>query len=129
MLISPALKLNDTLAALNDSIDPMFSVDTLSGFKAAYCPGGIDPLDARQSPLVGDFAGLPALHIVVGGAELLKADSVEAAEKARASGVPVQFTLVHGLPHVFPLIDVLPEAVKAQREIFAFLRARLARAG
>lgn len=127
-LISPGLMLQQTRMAQAgyQAADPMFLPQTLSCFQSLYCGSDNDPPDPRLTPLSGEFSGLPPLQIYVGGAEMLRVDAQAAADKARASGVPTQFTLVEGMPHVFPLIDILPEARIAREHIFSFLHGRLA---
>jgi acetyl esterase/lipase len=67
--------------------------------------------DPLISPLFGDLSGLPPLLLQVGGADLLRDDSVRVAARARAAGVDVTLTVEPDLPHVFHVFSgILPDA-------------------
>lgn len=67
--------------------------------------------DPLVSPIYGDLSGLPPLLLHASDSELLRDDSVQLAERARARGVTVQLLLWHGLPHAWPnFAGLMPEA-------------------
>src|SRR5690606_38564929 len=67
--------------------------------------------DPLVSPIYGDLSGLPPLLLHASDSELLRDDSVQLAERARARGVTVQLRLWHGLPHAWPnFAGLMPEA-------------------
>jgi epsilon-lactone hydrolase len=75
------------------------------------------------SPLYGNLAGLPPLHISAGGNETLLDDSVRFAEKARAAGVEVSLRIDKGMCHCYPVFgDVFRESKLALAEICRFLK-------
>jgi len=61
--------------------------------------GERDPRTPLASPLYADLHGLPPLLIQVGGDELLRDDSTQVAERARAAGVPVTLYVGEGMWH------------------------------
>jgi acetyl esterase/lipase len=79
------------------------------------------------SPLYGDLAGLPPLMIYVGGDEILRDDSVQFAERAKAAGVDVTLRIGEHMCHCYPVLaPMFPEATKAMNEICGFIRKKAA---
>jgi monoterpene epsilon-lactone hydrolase len=61
------------------------------------------PVDAADlRPLEANLAGLPPLHVVAAGGEVLMDDTDRIVERARAAGVPVTYERPDGLWHAFP---------------------------
>ena len=88
---------------------------------------GRDAFDPRVSPLYGEWAGMPPMHVQVGDHEVLLADSTRLAEAARAAGVAVDLEVWPEMPHVHQgLAGVAPEADEALARAAAFVRTRLA---
>lgn len=90
--------------------------------------GGADPLDPRVSPLLApDLAGLPPTFVATAGHDVLRDEGEEYAERLRAAGVAVEAQRYAGMIHGFWWMDaVLDEARTLQRDVAAFLRARVA---
>lgn len=81
----------------------------------------VDATDPLISPVFGDFAGLPPLLFQTGDAEVLRDDSVRAAERARAAGVPVRLQVYPLAPHAWHQLGTwLPEARVALLQIGQF---------
>jgi len=122
--ISPWIDLTGELgwADADAAVDPMVLHDDLHRMTAAYMAGG-DPRHPHAAPAHGDLAGLPPLLIQVGTAEILLADAVLLAERARAAGVAVTLEIEEGAPHVWHhFVPTVPEAVTAIERIGAFVR-------
>ena len=84
--------------------------------------GDADPRDPRISPMFGDFTGFPPMLIQVGTDEMLLSDSITVAEKAKAGGVKVRFTIYKGMFHVFQLAGTLmKESKMAWTEVKRFM--------
>lgn len=66
--------------------DPMLTVDALVDAGLLWCRD-TDPRDPRVSPLHADLAGLPPVHIVQGGRDVLAPDAELGARRLRAAGV------------------------------------------
>ena len=74
--------------------------------------------------MFGDFHGLPPLLFQTGDTEVLRDDSVRAAERARAAGVKVRLEVYPLAPHAWSqLMPWLPEARDALRQIRLFADA------
>jgi acetyl esterase/lipase len=87
--------------------------------------GNTSPRDPRVSPLYADLRGLPRLLIQVGSDEILLADSIRLAEKAKAAGVNVTLEVWEGMQHVWHFAaSIIPEGRKAIRAIGEFIKAR-----
>lgn len=111
--------------AENASRDALVPPEALPRIVAAYA-GGHDLRLPELSPLHGDFAGLPPLHFVASRDEVMRDDSVLAANKAHAAGVVVELHLWSGLMHAFPMFNRLPEARTALANITNFVNAHCA---
>lgn len=70
--------------------DPMLTVDGLVDAGLLWCRD-TDPRDPRVSPLHADLAGLPPVHIVQGGRDVLAPDADLAARRLRAAGGSGEF--------------------------------------
>jgi hypothetical protein len=108
----------------NDGIDDMFSADLMDALVPAYLPQRELCSHPHVSPLFGDFTGMPPLLLIAGSTELLLDDSVRVA--LRCPGA--QLLVWHGMPHVFPGFDFLPEAREATQRIGRFVRDCVAQA-
>jgi acetyl esterase/lipase len=110
--------------ALRDALLVSDGIETIAG---AYL-GDADPQNPLASPLYGDYSGLPPLVFYVGESEILRDDSLRAAEKARAAGVRTETHVFDGVPHVWQFMArIMPEARRSMDEAAAFLLAAGAR--
>lgn len=105
----------------NDGVDDMFSADMMEPLVDVYLADRGLRTHPHVSPVFGDFAGLPPLLLVVGSTELLLDDSVRVAQRWPHATLLVW----HGMPHVFPGFDVLPEAREATQRIGRFIGERM----
>ena len=88
--------------------------------------GNNDPTLPLLSPQMGDFAGLPPLHICVGTHEIHYDDCVNVAQKAKEHGVEVILSEWPKMVHAFPILSPLfPEAKNAMDEICEFAKNQL----
>jgi epsilon-lactone hydrolase len=86
----------------------------------------VDAQDPLVSPVFGDFAGLPPLLFQTGDGEVLRDDSVRAAERARAAGVSVHLEVYPLAPHAWHQLGTwLPETHTAMRQIERFATSTL----
>lgn len=115
------------LAATGESIRTnaarcaMFNGEDI-GPSARYYLGNGDPRNPLASPLYADLSGLPPMLIHVGANETLRDDSTRVAEKARATGVPVELKIWPVVPHAWQLAHrILPEARQSLQEASDFL--------
>ena len=100
-LISPWLDLTCSAPAItaNAASDAMLDPAWLPRAANSY-RGPVDAADLR--PLEADLAGLPPLHVVAGGDEVLVDDADRLVERARAAGVAVTYRRAEGMWHDFP---------------------------
>lgn len=110
--------------AFNEAADVMFTLAATTLIRDPYV--GATPLDdPGVSPLFGSWSGLPPLLFHASSSEMLLCDTVRAAERARIAGVSVRERVWPGLPHVFQMFRVLPEAQAALDDIAAHLRSHI----
>lgn len=105
--------------------DPIFTRGVLQGFADMYLQGQ-DATNPKASPLHAELNGLPPIRIDVGDDEVLLADSVRYADRARAAGVEVMLSVWKGMPHVFQSsLGRFLAAEQSTDAIGDFLRQRL----
>jgi epsilon-lactone hydrolase len=114
-----------TSLEFNERADVMFTLDAAALIRDPYV-GAVPLDDPGVSPLYGQWRGLPPLLFHASASEMLLCDVVRAAERARAAGVSVRERVWPGLPHVFQMFRVLPEARAALDDIAAHLRSHVA---
>ncbi|QKC85300.1 alpha/beta hydrolase [Mesorhizobium sp. NZP2077] len=105
--------------------DPIFTRGVLQGFADMYLQGQ-DATNPKASPLYAQLRELPPIRVDVGDDELLLADSIRFADRAKAAGVEVTLSVWEGMPHVFQ--SSLGRFLAAERSVDAigdFLRQRL----
>lgn len=96
-----------------DGIDPMIPASVLPRWVADYL-GSADARDGYASPLFAELHDLPPITMQAGEFELLRDDTVRFAERARASGVSVDFEIYPHAFHVFQsFAGVIPEGREA----------------
>lgn len=126
VLISPVTDLSEwsTSWILNgwSGRDPVFGKHTFPLLRH-YC-GEHSSVDPLLSPYYGEFSDLCPLLFISGEREALLDDSISVAKRARAAGTPVEMQVWKDMPHVFPMMHLLPQAKEAQQEIVDFIQAR-----
>ncbi|MCC7351884.1 MAG: alpha/beta hydrolase [Phycisphaerales bacterium] len=104
-------------------LDPIMHPNCLGDFVRLYV-GGADVRHPLISPIFGDYTGVCPLLIQVGEHEIIRDDSVRAAEAARRAGVKVTLEVYPGMFHVFQSHEpLLPEAVLAIGRMADFMRS------
>ena len=104
--------------------DVMFNPENLVDAAQLYLAGR-SATDPVASPLFGHMAGLPPLLIFASRSEILLSDATRLHDKAVASGVSSQLVLQPNMPHVWPIMVMLPEAKASLRQVAAFMRERV----
>ena len=104
----------------NEKRDPMFTASAMVGLRQYYLTPE-DMLSPDASPLFGDFTGLPPLFFQSSESEMLRDDSLRAAERAHAAGVSVEVELWANVPHVFQGFQALSHGKAALERIADFI--------
>jgi acetyl esterase/lipase len=122
-LFSPWTDLAGTGTSVQDNAgrDAMFWAPGLMRAASFYL-GATDACAPLASPLYADLAGLPPLLIHAGAREILRDDSTRLAERAMAAGVTVDLQVWPVVPHVWQLVQFVPEARQSLDSAAAFLR-------
>lgn len=100
--------------------DVMFNPHLLPQAAQLYLQGrsNTDPI---ASPLFANLQGLPEMLIFASEHEVLSADSTRLHEKARQAGVRTQLITRPRMPHVWPILIMLPEAKEDMRKSGEFI--------
>ena len=93
--------------------DPIFTRGVLQAFADAYLQGQ-DATDPKASPLYAQLGDLPPIRIDVGEDEVLLADSVRYADRARAAGVDDHAV---GLGGYAARLPIFPRPFSCSREV------------
>jgi acetyl esterase/lipase len=115
--------LSGTTLADNAERD-VLAINEFHQVRSAYL-GSADPAGAPQSPLFGDFSGLPPLLVTCGEAEMLRADGIRFAERAEAAGNDVTLHVYELMPHGFPVLP-FDASADLSRRVSTFIRDRFA---
>ncbi|TAM73048.1 MAG: steryl acetyl hydrolase [Mycobacterium sp.] len=129
VLLSPFadLTLSGDTIELFAGADPVSSPEAAEQMVTGYLAGA-DPHDVRASPLFGDLTGLPPLLVQVGTSDILLADAVRVAERARGAGVSVDLEVAYEMVHVYQLFaHQLTEAQEAIDALGRFVQRRVAK--
>lgn len=101
ILSSPTTDFSGSLNhTVNENKDFMVKRGAAGPLSRMYV-GDADPMDPFVSPILGDFAGFPAVFISCDANESLYADSLALYEKCKAAGVRVHLTIAEGAFHAF----------------------------
>ncbi|MCU1718265.1 alpha/beta hydrolase fold domain-containing protein [Pseudomonas sp. 5P_3.1_Bac2] len=101
--------------------DPMLA--SAGAREAARLYAGNWPLEhPALSPLCADLTGLPAITLLAAGKDLLGAEALQLADKARGQGVSVDLQWAPEMIHVWPLMPT-PEGQAARRYLQRVLLA------
>lgn len=117
ILLSPwtDLTLSNAEIADYDDVDPVLDAGALLADAQSWA-GDTALTDYRLSPIYGDLAGLPDVHIVTGTRELLYPDCVTLYEQLTAAGNQAQLLTREGMNHDYLLLPI-PEAGTGIRRI------------
>lgn len=121
VLLSPGvdMTLRDDVSAYEDT-DVMLPVEHVRSAGEIYA-GDVGADHPIVSPLFGDLADLPSMHIFVGGAELLRPSLEAFAAKATDAGTEVQVVVGDNEQHTWPLAPI-PEGRMALEQIVDVVR-------
>jgi acetyl esterase/lipase len=100
--------------------DVMFNPHLLPQAADLYLQGhaATDPL---ASPLFADLTGLPDMLVFASEHEILLSDSTRLKAKANQAGVKVELVTRARMPHVWPILIMLPEAKEDMRRSGEFI--------
>jgi acetyl esterase/lipase len=128
VLLSPATDITFSGPSIryNALADPMFSAASMELLQDIYCPGQ-ERSNPLLSPLFGNWAGLPPLYFLAGSTEMLLDDSVRAHDRAVQAATSSRIDVWPHMPHVFPVLRMLPEARAALKLIVEFIEHHRAR--
>ncbi len=125
VLMSPwtDLTLSGASQRLNYKKDAVFGNTAQSMLFYREYLDGKNPRHPYISPVFGSFEGFPPMLIQVGSSEMLYSDAARVAQKAKAAGTKVRFSVYDGMFHLFQLAgNGLPESRRAWQEVQAFLQ-------
>lgn len=106
---------------LNKNSDALIPAGKLAWLGREFCRDK-EENDPLFSPRRADLSGLPPMLFVASGTEILRDETLDVAERARAAGVQVLYQEWDGLVHVFPVFaDFMPEGKAAFRHMAEFL--------
>jgi monoterpene epsilon-lactone hydrolase len=106
---------------LNRQSDALIPAGKLAWLGREFCRDK-EENDPLFSPVRADLSGLPPMLFIASSTEILRDETRDIAERARAAGVRAVYQEWEGLVHVFPVFaDYIPEGKAAFRHIAEFL--------
>ncbi|MGO4860227.1 alpha/beta hydrolase fold domain-containing protein [Arthrobacter sp. 2MCAF14] len=127
-MVSPLIDLTVTNPSFEElaSIDPICRQAGTRRNAALYLNGQSPEQAPAAFPMSSDLSWMPPTLLLVGGAEVLRDDSLNLADKLRREGVSVDYKEYADMVHVWPLFSsFLPQGQQALDEIGAFVRAQV----
>lgn len=102
-----------------DVVDPSDCMLSKKGILSAkkMCKGDLDSKDPMLSPLYGSFKGFPPVDLFMAEYDVLYPDQKLGRNKMQAEGVDLTVVVGEKMPHIWPLLPVMKEAVKALNQI------------
>jgi acetyl esterase/lipase len=124
VLISPWLDVTMTDPGLGavDPHDAMLSIGGLAHCGSLYA-GDLDVTDPLASPLFGELDGLAPIEVYTGTHDLLNIDAHNLVKRAIGRQVQVSLHEEAAMPHVHPLLSMIPEGRRARDQIVANVRS------
>ncbi|WP_299675277.1 alpha/beta hydrolase fold domain-containing protein [uncultured Tenacibaculum sp.] len=101
--------------------DPMLNVSGILSAKE-MCANGLDLKDKIISPLYGTFKGFPKTEIYIGAYDIMYPDAKIGVQKMQEEEVDVKLIDGAKMPHIYPLLPVLPQAKKALQQIIESIK-------
>jgi acetyl esterase/lipase len=122
VMLSPSTDLSFAGPSMryNAGADPIFSPASMDLLPDIYCPAQ-ELSSPLLSPLYGDWSGLPPLYFLAGSTEMLLDDSVRAHDRALQAGTSSRIDVAWQMPHVWPVMRMLPESRVALAQIAGFI--------
>jgi acetyl esterase/lipase len=120
LLIYPAVDFVSELPSMHDFADAWpLTAETVDYFMKQYLPEGVDPSEARISPIrTQDLRGLAPALIYTAGFDMLLDQGEAYAHRLEEAGVKVAYTRFDSLPHGFVAFpEAAPAAEAAIRRI------------
>jgi len=134
-LLYPATDMSESgtaIPAARASRNPAFvHADEMEAYHRMYLSSPEDATSPLASPMLADsLERLPPALVIVGEHDPLREDGTRYADKLKAAGVPVRFTMYLGMPHGFLNFPGLCRgAPQALAELLAEQKAALVPAG
>lgn len=102
-----------------DEVDPLDCMLSKKGVKSAkkMCQGNLETTNPMLSPIHGSFKGFPPVDLFMGEYDILYPDQKIGRDKMKAEGVDLNVVIGKQMPHVWPLLPFMKEAVQALGEI------------
>ena len=101
--------------------DPMLNTQGILSAKE-MCANGLDLKYQIISPLYGSFRNFPKTELYIGAYDIMYPDAKLGVEKMRKEEVDVKLINGAKMPHIYPLLPVLPEAKKALQQIIESIK-------
>ncbi len=104
-------------------IDPKDLILSLNGVLSAnkMCVGQISLKDPLISPLYGNLENLPKMHWFIATDDILTPDQEIFITKLKQNDADIEVIVGENLPHVWPILPIMPEAEKAVKKIVGII--------
>lgn len=102
-----------------DAIDPLDCMLSKKGVTSAktMCRGDLETTDPMMSPIYGSFKGFPPVDLFMAEYDILYPDQKIGRKKMAEEGVDLNVILGEKMPHIWPLLPFMKEAIQSLNEI------------
>lgn len=125
--ISPVVDVSGTADSItrNTGTEFYFSEKTIAAVKNCYLTGSETLGDPRLSPILADHTIFPPVLIQASYGEMLEDDAKNMQKAICDAGGDATIRLWSDVPHVFHMLNGIPEAKEAISDIGAFVKSHL----
>ncbi len=122
--ISPLIDASLTNSKIReiDLLDPILSYKGVASAKKMLA-GDVPLTDPLISPIHGVLTNFPPIHMFSSEVDIFTPDQELFVAKAKKEGVEVEVIEGKNMPHVWPILPIMPEAKAAIRKIISIAKA------
>ncbi|MEW7292055.1 alpha/beta hydrolase [Aquimarina sp. 2304DJ70-9] len=121
--ISPLIDASLTNSKIKkmDPLDVILSCNGVSSAKKMLL-GDVPLTDPLISPINGSLKNFPPIYMFSAEYDIFTPDQELFVNKARQEGVEIKVILGKNMPHVWPILPIMPEAKRALKEITSIIK-------
>ncbi|WP_271784324.1 alpha/beta hydrolase fold domain-containing protein [Aquimarina algiphila] len=122
--ISPLVDASVTNTKIPE-VDVKDIILSLKGVRSAntMCAGSLSLKDPLISPLYGECSNLPPIHLFMATDDILTPDQELFVEKVKQNKGEIDVIVGKGMPHVWPILPIMPEAKVGLQKIITIINS------
>ncbi len=105
-----------------DPLDLILSYNGVSSAKKMLL-GDVPLTDTLISPIYGSLKNFPPVHLFSSEYDIFTPDQELFMDKAKQEGVDIELIIGKNMPHVWPILPIMPEAKKGRQKIISIINS------